>query len=105
MSANTIYLVVLVGLFIGSLSLQAACLRWGLRWAKVADVSLLKALGLLFVFFFAAVIAGLLIFTILYITSIHASDRSWDILGYVLHILVACLVVMWLYKVRFFPAL
>lgn len=112
MSANTFFILILIALFFGTLFLQAACLRWGLRWAKVAEVSLLKALGLLFVFLFAGVIAAALaaalIFTILYVTSIDVpdiSDQAGDILGYALHILVACVVVMWLYKVRFFAAL
>jgi signal peptidase I len=109
MSANTIFILILIGFFFGTLLLQAACLRWGLRWAQVAEVSLLKALGLLFVFFLVGVIsaalAAALIVTIVYITSIDVSDRAWDILGYTLQILVACLVVMWLYKVRFFRAL
>jgi signal peptidase I len=112
MSANTIFILVLVGFFFVSLVLQAASLRWGLRWAQVAEVSLLKALGLFFVFFFAgliaAALAAILFVAILYVTSIDVpdvSDQACDILGYAIHILAACIVIMWLYKVRFFRAL
>ena len=30
------------------LTLTAACVKWGLKWAGIADVSLLKALGIFF---------------------------------------------------------
>ena len=112
MTANTIFILILIASFFGSLMLQAACLRWGLRWAQVAEVSLMKALGLWFVFFLAGLIAAALaatmFVTILYVTSIdvpNVSDQAWHILGYAIQIMVNCFVVMWLYKVRFFRAL
>jgi signal peptidase I len=105
MTANSIFILILIGLFIGTLLLQAASIRWGLRWARITKISLFKALGLLIVCIFASMLAMRLIFAALYVSSIDASERTWDILGYALQILVPCLVVMWLYRVRFFPAL
>jgi len=105
MTANSIYILILIALFIGSLLLQTASIRWGLKWANVAHISLLKALGLLVVFLFAFALATVLILAILYVTSINASDRALDIFGYVSQLLVPCLVVMRLYNVQFFRAL
>lgn len=47
MTANQVFLSCVAILFMGSLTLQVACIRWGLRWTKLAEISWLRATGVL----------------------------------------------------------
>jgi signal peptidase I len=105
MSANSLFILVFVGIFIGSLILYAASIEFGLKWTQIADVSMLKALGLSIVFFVTGIFASALLIASLYVTSIDPSEPVWTISAYVLQFFVSALVVSWLYKVRWLKAL
>jgi signal peptidase I len=105
MNANTFFIVLLVGLFIGSLALHAASIRFGLKWMRIAEVSLLKALGLFLVFYFAGMLAAALLVALLYATSIDLSDPIWNISAYLLQFFVSGVVVSRIYKVKWATAL
>jgi signal peptidase I len=105
MSANTLFILSLIGLLIGSLILYAASIKFGLKWMRIAEVSLLKALGLFIVFYLAAMFACVLLFVLLYVTSIDAPELVWSISAYFVQFFVSGLVVSRLYKAPFFRAL
>jgi hypothetical protein len=61
MTANHVFLVVLAALFFLSLLVQTMSIKWGLKWAAVAEISLIKALGLYFLFLGAGLLAGVMV--------------------------------------------
>jgi signal peptidase I len=105
MSANTLFVLIFIGSVIGTLVLNAVCIKWGLKWTRIAEVSLAKAIGLWFVFLFAGLLIGVLLGTIFHVTSINPSDRWWDVLGFALQFVVPCVVVALIYKARFLRSL
>jgi signal peptidase I len=105
MSANSLFILILAGIFIGSLILYAASIKFGLKWTQIANVSALKALGLLIFFYFAGAFVAALLFELLYVTSANPSEPVWNLSAYLVQFLVSALVVSWLYKVRLTKAL
>jgi hypothetical protein len=57
MTANQVFLLILIISVVALLALYAATIKSGLKWAGVANISMFKTLGLFFVFLFMAVVA------------------------------------------------
>jgi signal peptidase I len=102
MSANQLFLAILVALLIGKLALSAACVKLGLKWAGIANVSMIKALGL---YFFVTIIcllfAGVTVFVIRLALRI---DEPSQLIGFLLCtaliLVFASATVAWMYRVR-----
>ncbi len=104
MTANSLFIVILAISFVASLALHTACVRWGLRWAKVADVTYTKALGLLFLFLIAGLLVALVVCAVLFGLSAAPSDQLLDIASYVCQFVASCLVIVLIYKASFLRA-
>jgi signal peptidase I len=106
MTATSTFIVILGVAFVASLALQTACVRWGLRWANVADVSYMKAFGLLLLFVLASlaigICAGVILagVTLLWGLPIDPSERTLDLLANAAQFIASCLVIAVLYKTR-----
>jgi signal peptidase I len=98
MSANSVFLVILAALIIASLALHTACVRWGLRWTNIADVSFAKAFGLFILFALLGALLAACAGLILFVLSIELSDRSTDALGIAARFLAASLAVAAIYR-------
>jgi signal peptidase I len=104
MSANTLFILILAIFVIGTLVLNAASIKWGLKWTGVANVSMAKALGLWLVFLLASLAASLLVGAVFFAISFIPSDLWLDVAGFALHFVVTCVVIAFVYKVRFLRA-
>jgi signal peptidase I len=101
MSANQLYLTILFMMFIGKLALTAACVKWGLKWAGIANVSLLRALGLFFlIVLISCVPVAITLTSIQWALPIDESGPMLDLLAVAMVLLSACLIVALTYKVR-----
>jgi hypothetical protein len=83
-----------IGIFaltlVGCLAFVAASLRWGLKRAAITDISLLRAVGLHFLFsvivLFIAIILVLLFYAF---SNSEPPDLAMNVLGYGLQLVVA----------------
>jgi len=102
MSATSLFLVVLVGIFLGNLALYAIMIRAGLHWAQVAEVSLLKGLGFYFLFLLATLIMVVGIEVAFAVLTIDSS--ALDPFAYVIQFIVPTLVFARFYRVSLLRA-
>jgi signal peptidase I len=104
MTANQVFLIVIAVTFISSLALQIACVRWGLRWANVADVSYIKAFGLICLFLIAGLLVSIPVVALLIGLSINPSERALDLFGFGAQFVASCLVIAILYRTKIVKA-
>ncbi|HJQ79981.1 MAG TPA: hypothetical protein VJ828_08505, partial [Lacipirellulaceae bacterium] len=108
MTVNTLFILIFALWIIGTLALCAASIKWGLKWTGVANISMAKALGLWLVFLVvglaAALLAALLVGAVFLAISFVPSDLWLDVFGFALGFAVPCVVIAFVYKVRFLRA-
>jgi len=105
MTANTWFILIFALSIIGTLALTAASIKWGLKWTGVANVSMAKAIGLWLVFLVASFAAGLLVGAVFLAFSVMPSDLWLNVFAFALPVAVPCVVIAFVYKVRFLRAL
>ncbi len=104
MTANQVFLVFLGFVAIVSLLLPVFSLKLGLKWAKVTNVSLLKAFGLcLLVVLLGYVVCFCALFVYMFLPVRH-SELAMNLIGGVLYFIVICAEISLIYKVRFLRA-
>ncbi len=97
MSANLVFLIVFAFATIGLLGLMTYGLKIGLNRAKITDISFLKAFGLYFLLMLAGNICAEMA---LLVARIDPSELVRIGIGYVVNLVVACLGIALIYKVR-----
>src|SRR3954471_9682711 len=99
MTANQVFLVFLGFVAILSLLLPVFSLKLGLKWAKVADVSLLKVFGLcLLALILNVVVGGCAVFVYTLLPVAH-SELVMNLIGSVTYFFVICAEFSLIYKV------
>src|SRR6185503_14917771 len=87
-----------------SLVLPVISLKLGLKWAKVANISLLKAFGLcLLVVLLAHVVCFCILFVYMFLPVPH-SELAMNVTWGVFYFIVICTEISLIYKVRFLRA-
>src|SRR6476661_2355828 len=101
MTANQVFLVVAGFVAIISLLLPVFSLKLGLKWAKVANVSFLKAFGLFLLALFFNVIVSVCVVFVYMLLPLPHSELLMNVIGSVLNFFVICTVISLIYRVRF----
>ncbi|HEX3598728.1 MAG TPA: signal peptidase I [Lacipirellulaceae bacterium] len=105
MTANQIFLTLLICYYIVALTGIVASLKWGLRWPHIANISYPKAFGLLILFLVAELIVGTLVCIPLALARIEFSQNTMSIVGVVMYFVVVCAALMIVYRARLSCAL
>ena len=100
MSASQIYIVVLGLIFIAAIALPLITLKWGLKRAGLAEISLLKAFGILLLILVGTGIVSVVIELILLVVHVKMPDLVSYLIAIPTQIIVAWLIVAAIYKVR-----
>jgi signal peptidase I len=104
MTANQVFLIFIGFVAIVSLLLPAISLKWGLKWAKVADVSLLKAFGLCLLALLLNVVVGGCAVCVYMLLPVPHSELVMNLIGYVTYFFVICAEILLIYKAGFLRA-
>src|SRR4051812_32978489 len=104
MTANQAYLIFLTFVVIVSLLLPVFSLKLGLKWAKVANVSLLKAFGLCLLVVFVSYVVCICAMLVYMLLPVRHSELLVNLIGSVLYFLVICVEIPLIYKVGFLRA-
>jgi signal peptidase I len=104
MSANSIFLGALAISILVAFTLALTSIKYGFRWARVADISLLKAFGLYLSFTLVAILVSGVLGLLLYALRVGPSESLLDVFGYACQFLVPPLVIVAWYKVSFWRA-
>ncbi len=100
MSANLLFLIILAISIVFTLALNSASIKWGLKWTKIADISLLKAFGLYFLFILIGCLVAVSAIVILFAVSGNPSDRTLDLIGYGIALVSPAITITLIYKAR-----
>jgi signal peptidase I len=100
MSANQVFLVLAAVLFLSTLVLTPAALKWGLKLTGIAEISLLRAFGLFLVITVAAIVVSILVSIVVYLSGLQLSNMRLNVLAYLEQFIASCLVVAVVYKRR-----
>src|SRR4051812_42590714 len=100
MTANQLWLIGLAIITIASFSLAVLSLRLGLKWAKVAEISLWRAVGLFLVIWLTACLLTVCVALGCAIAHLAVSDLIEYAVGYAAHLFASCLVIAILYRVK-----
>jgi len=101
MSANQVFLLILLVSTIASFWLHLASIKWGFRWAEVGRISWLKAFGLMILFSITVTLVATIVDAVFGTTLDISTSRlaGFTLIG--LQYIVACILVMIIYKLRF----
>src|SRR5262249_27008759 len=99
MSASQVYLVVLGLIFIAGIALPLSTLKWGLKRAGVAEISLFKAFGICLLIFVGTAIVSLVIELLLLAFHVQPPFLVSYSIGILIQIVVACLIIAPIYNV------
>src|SRR3954468_14532615 len=98
MTATQVYIVVFAILALVSISLALFALKFGLKWAKVADISIWKTIGVYLLIFAATCVVAVCIFIGFAISKAKLSDPITNVLDYVVSFVVSCLVIALMFR-------
>src|SRR4051812_27922244 len=101
MTANQVFLIFMAFVAIVSLLLPALSLKLGLKWAKVANVSLLKTFGLYLLALLLNIAVGVCAISIYMLLPVPHSDVVMNLIGGVTYFFVICALISLFYKVSF----
>ena len=99
MTANQVFLVVLSVSIIVSLYLHVVSIKWGLHWTNTANISLLKAFGLLVVIALVQSLTMVVVSLVLVGTNAKVDGIAEGIIGIALQFAAACFSLALIYKV------
>jgi signal peptidase I len=95
-TANQVFLLILVISVASQLVLSVLLIRWGMKWARVAELSYAKAVGLFLVLMFAGSFVGAAADFALAKTTIRPPATT--VLEGIVQLTFACFFVAWIYK-------
>src|SRR6266480_3565155 len=101
MTANQVFLIFVGFVAIVSLPLPAFSLKFGLKWAKVANVSLLKAFGLWLLVLLLNVVVCICVVVVYMLLPVPHSESVMNFIWGVAYFFVICTVISLIYKVGF----
>src|SRR5690348_15162110 len=104
MSANLVFLVVVAFLLIGLPALETLAVKLGLKWAKIADISFLRAFGLYLLLVLASGAIGVGAMIAQSVAGGKRFDLAIEGIGALIHLIIPCWIVASIYKVRFWRA-
>lgn len=104
MSANSVFILVLLAVLASGIAVAIATLRWGLRWARIREIGMLKAFGLYCTVVVCSLIVGSIAGWMLYLIGVDPPSPWWEVMGYAVQILVPCLLISRLYTAKFLQA-
>src|SRR4051812_29320888 len=104
MTANQVFLIFLGFVVIVSLLLPVFSLKLGLQWAKVANVSLLKAFGLCLLALLLNCVVCFCAMFVYMLLPVRHSELAMNVIGGVLYFFVICAEISLIYRVRFLRA-
>lgn len=104
MTANHVFLIFLGFVAIVSLLLQVFSLKLGLKWAKVANVSLLKAFGLCLLVVLLGYVVCICAMFVYMLLPVRHSELAMNVIWSVLYFIAICAEISLIYKVRFLRA-
>lgn len=99
MSANQVFLVVLAISIIVSLYLHVASIKWGLHWTNTANISILKAFGLLVVIVLVQWLTMVVVSLVLVGINVKVGGIAEGIIGIALQFAAASFSLAIIYKV------
>jgi len=100
MSANAVFLVVLVSSFFGMLAFIAGVLKFGLQWRGVARIGWWKALGLHFFLTFFSIVICIVVGIAVYVLNIARHDLPLQIVSVATVLAAQVATIALMYKVR-----
>jgi signal peptidase I len=104
MSANSVFLLVLLAFLITAIVALIVSVKWGLKWAGVADISYAKAFGTYLLFLLASVFVGISIGAIVFAGGIAVSELALNVLGFIGQLVMPAVVIAMVYHVRLWKA-
>jgi signal peptidase I len=104
MSANSVFLLVLVVFIVTLIALLIASVKWGLKWAKVAEIGYAKAFGIYLLIWLTIAVVAIASGIIIAASGIRISKILVDAAGFVLQFFAACFVIAMMYRVRLWRA-
>jgi signal peptidase I len=105
MTANQVFLIFFGFVAIVSLLLPAFSLKLGLKWARIANVSLLKAFGLCLLALLLNLVVGVCAIFVYMFLPVPHSELVMNLIGGVTYIFVICAVIALIYKVGLLRAI
>jgi signal peptidase I len=100
MSVNALYMIAFVVLLVGIVAICATLLRWSLKWASVATISMKNAVGLHLLIIATSAVLLLFLGFLLHAASIDLSGQSIDIVSFAISIAVPCVAIAMIFRVR-----
>ena len=97
MLSTAIFLTALVASVALSVGLHALFLKWGVRWAKIGDVTMLRAVGVVLLLF----VADCLTAVGLSMVPLGRNGFLRGLIGFGVTLLVSCVVIALVFKARF----
>jgi signal peptidase I len=100
MLSTAIFLTALLCFFVVALLLRVLFLRWGIRWAKIGNVTMAGATGIVMLM----VLADCLVAAGFYLLSSRLQATAVDLIGFVVELLLPCVIIALIFKARFLKA-
>jgi len=100
MGANQVFLIVFAISFLGTLVLVPTTLKWGLKWAGITNISLVRAFGLYLLILLAMCLVLAAAGIVFYLAGLKISTPRLNIIAYMAQFMVPCFVIAAMYKTR-----
>ena len=94
MASTVIYVSLLLFLLLGSLALQTIAIKWGLKWAKIAEITWWKGLLYLLLFFVVTLVVAVAIFAPIAALNVDPSGPVLEILTTSIQIIIPILLIV-----------